>query len=177
MTIHNERALGMLKTALGMEEKGFAFYEKAVGETDNELGRNIFTMLKEDERVHVERIKKIFAGLTDGGAWNEDWKQVDTPQRDLGQMFRDMAEKHGKTIKAETGDLDALQVGIDFEARAVAFYKEHKAGATDPLETEFVDEMIAEEEIHHELLTDMKFYLEDPDAWFREKEGSHVDGA
>ncbi|MDP8222210.1 MAG: ferritin family protein [Candidatus Lernaella stagnicola] len=177
MATDNERALGMLQTALEMEEKGFAFYEKAVGETGNELGRNIFTMLKEDELVHVERIKTIYAEISGGGGWNDEWKTVAAPQRDLGQMFRDMAYKHRGTIQPQTSDLDALQVGIDFEARAVAFYKEHLADAADELEIEFIKEMIAEEETHHELLTDMKLYLSDPDAWFREKERSHVDGA
>lgn len=177
MTTANERAIGMLKTALEMEEKGFKFYEQAVAKTQNELGHNIFQMLKEDEMVHVDRIKKIFAGLTGGEGWTDQWKAVVAPQRDLGEIFRVMAVEHGAGIRAETGDLDALAVGIDFEAKSVAFYREHLEGATDELEREFTAAMVAEEENHHELLADMNLYLTDPDAWFRENERGGLDGA
>ena len=34
-----------------------------------------------------------------------------------------------------------------------------------------------EEELHFELLNDMKFYLTNPESWFREREKPHVDGA
>ena len=53
----------MLSTALDMEEKGMAYYEKALKTAENKLGRDIFAGLKEDEGKHMERIKKIYSSI------------------------------------------------------------------------------------------------------------------
>jgi rubrerythrin len=170
------RALGMLKTALEMEDKGFRFYEKAVAESRNELGRGIFKMLQEDETVHVERIKKIYERLTGGLGWSDDWRDIPRAPRDLTQIFRDLAAKHGPNLKPHTGQLDALNVGLDFEMKSVEFYRSHLPQAENDLERLFLQEMIAEEELHYALLADMKLYLTDPESWFREKEKGGLDG-
>jgi len=177
MSNEHHQALGMLKTALEMEEKGYHFYETAVAQSDNEIGRKIFEMLREDETLHAERIKKIYTNLTGGGAWNEDWRTVPAPQRDLTQVFHDLAVHYGQTIHASVGDIEALNVGLDFEAKSVSFYRRHLALAKEPLEIEFTRAMVAEEETHFQLLDDMRLYLTDPDAWFREKEKGGLDGA
>ncbi|NLH51146.1 MAG: ferritin family protein [Myxococcales bacterium] len=177
MAEKNERALGMLKTALSMEEKGYQFYEKVVATSGNELGRRIFQMLKEDEITHVERIQRLFQQLSGGQDWTDDWKIVTVQQRDLSQIFHRLAEEHRQRLSAEAGDLEAIDVGLDFELKAVNFYREHLAHAQNELEREFIRAMVAEEELHHELLADMKLYLTDPNAWFREREKGGLDGA
>jgi len=68
-------------------------------------------------------------------------------------------------------------VGIDFEMRAITFYQEHLEQATDPLEREFIEQLITEEKSHHTALSDMKLYLSDPAAWFGEQERLGLDGA
>jgi rubrerythrin len=172
----NEAALSMLKTALEMEEKGYQFYEKAIAGCVNELGRKMFTMLRDDEIVHVERIKNIYGRLM-GGEWSDEWKNVPTPSRDLGQVFRELAKKHAATVSECGGDLDAIRVGLVFEHKAVVFYREHLAQAQNPIERAFVKQMVAEEEIHHALLADMELYLTDTEGWFREREKGGLDGA
>jgi rubrerythrin len=170
-------ALSMLKTALEMEEKGYRFYAKAVAEDKNELGRGVFKMLRDDEKIHIERIRIIFTSLVSGGAWTDEWKEFSTPPRDLGQIFRDLAQQHESEITPETGDLTAIDIGLDFEAKSVRFYTEELQRAVNPLERDFAKAMIAEEETHHELLADMKLYLTDPESWFREREKGGLDGA
>lgn len=178
MNQENDRAVQMLQAALNMEEKGQKFYEEAVQKTQNQLGRDIFRMLMEDELVHMQRIKTIYQTLTEGTGWSESWKLLDVDvHQDLGQVFRQLAAEHGKNIKAETGDLQALDVGLDFELKSVNFYREQQPQATGELEKEFIEHMIAEEQEHHRLLDDMKFYLTDPDGWFMEKGSGLLDGA
>lgn len=177
MTGITKRALNMLATALTMEEKGKAFYQKAIEQCGNDLGQEIFRKLKADEDVHVERIQSIYASLTDNGAWSEEWKSHKVEHEDLGAFFRTLARKHGASIKADTGDIEALDIGIDFEQKAVTFYQEQLREASDELEREFIQHMITEEKGHHGALTDMKMYLENPEAWFLESERSLLDGA
>ena len=177
MTEPTQRSLDMLNTALSMEEKGKAFYQKAIEQCANDLGQEIFRKLKADEDVHVARIKAIYAQLSGEGQWTDAWKEHKVELEDLGGFFRKLAKKHGASIQADTGDIEALNIGIDFEQKAVIFYKDQFEEAEDEIEREFIEHMIAEEKGHHAALADMKMYLENPESWFQEKERTLLDGA
>lgn len=177
MSLENAQALRMLKTALEMEEKGKSFYGKAIKDCKNCIGSDVFTTLMKDEAIHIERIKVIYQALTGGKPWNNDWLKAGSGHLGLVAFFKNLATKYGTDVKPESNDLDALSVGIGFEQKSVNFYTEELARATDPIERVFLEKMIAEEKGHFAVLTDMKFYLENPTAWFAEKERSGYDGA
>ncbi|MBN1882582.1 MAG: ferritin family protein [Deltaproteobacteria bacterium] len=172
-----ERALTMLNKALDMERKGMAFYEDAIKTCSNQVGKEIFQMLKEEERVHMDRIMKIYAHLEQNEDWTSEWKVIKPDHGDLEEFFTELAKRHGTDITADTSDIEALDVGLDFEQNAVAFYREHLSDAVETLEREFIEEMVAEERSHYKILGDMKLYLTDPEIWFREQEHGGLDGA
>lgn len=172
-----DRSLQMLSTALEMEEKGKGFYDKAVSRCHNAVGKEIFRMLMKDEVMHMDRIRKIYERLKAGESWSDEWKSIQPDHKDLGVLFRELASAHGREITSEASDMEALEVGIDFELRAISFYQEHFEKATDALEREFIEQLIAEEKSHHAALSDMKLYLSDPAAWFVEMEHPGLDGA
>jgi len=88
-----------------------------------------------------------------------------------------MASTHGKNFAVNTSDLEALDMGIDLELRSLTFYKENLTMARDPLEREFIEQMINEENSHHTVLSDLKLYLSDPAGWFLMHEHTGLDGA
>lgn len=176
MTQTNQRALKMLSVALDMEEKGRKFYEKAIAQSKNEMGREIFTKLRDDEIIHVERIRSIYESLEGGSGWSSEWKALQADHEDLGEIFRALAKKHGKEVQTGADDIKALKVGIDFEAAAVDFYTRQKTEAKDDLEREFCEKMIVEERGHHKVLSDMEQYFSDPAIFFMELEHSGLDG-
>ena len=177
MAEQNQRALEMLKTALSMEEKGEDFYRKAMQDARDALGKGIFETLMRDEKVHYGRILKIYDKLKDESTWTDEWKSMDVGHKDVTELFREMAAKHGKTIEADPGELEALDVGIDFEYKTMKFYQDYLSEATDPLEKEFVEKMVEEERGHYTALKDMKHYMSDPAAWYQEMERGGLDGA
>jgi len=172
-----KKACDMLYTALEMEKKGKAFYDKSAGQCKNEQCRDIFRMLGQDEVAHMERIKTVHDSLAKQQAWCEDWKRIEPAFESLSKIFRKMARKHGANISSDASDLEALDIGIEFEVQSISFYQQREKDAKDPLEKEFLLQMAAEEKDHHRALTDMKLYLENPSAWFNEREKSHWDGA
>ncbi len=172
-----KKACAWLSTALEMEKKGKAFYDQSVEQCENAQCKHIFSMLAQDEVVHMDRIQKIYDSLQAGEPWCEEWKDMPPVHESLTRVFRDMAEKHGKDVSAVAADVQALEVGIDFEDKSIEFYKTHLDGAEEDLEKQFLEKMVSEEKDHHLALTDMKFYLQDPAAWFNEKEKAHWDGA
>ena len=88
MSNGQDRSLQMLSTALELEKKGTGFYNNAVSTCQNEVGREIFRMLMQDEIVHMDRIKRIYELLKAGGDWTDEWKSVKPGHKDLGVLFR-----------------------------------------------------------------------------------------
>ncbi len=173
----NEKSLHWLTTALEMERKGKAFYDKAIAECKNPVGKEIFTTLAKDEIVHQERIKAIYSHLESGKPWSEEWASMNVSHGELDPFFKSLAARQGANIKAETSDIEALDVGIDLEQSSIEFYEKHLGAAVDVKEQAFLKRMVAEEKTHHKVLTDLKFYLTDPSSWFAEHERSAYDGA
>ena len=176
MKASSEKARAMLSTALEMEEKGKSFYRKAHADCTNAPGKEIFKNLMEEEDVHIERIKVLYASVSEHRGWSSAWEKAKTTHGDLGLIFRQMAKRYGAGITAGAGDIEALDVGIDFERRSVEFYGDHLKKATDAVEKSFLTEMVMEEKTHHAILQDMKLYLSDPASWLRERERSGLDG-
>ncbi len=172
-----DRTMHMLSTALGLEEKGKGFYSKTVSTCHNAVGKEIFRMLMKDEVVHMDRIRQIYKRLEGGESWTDEWKSIQPDHKELGTLFREIASVHGREVTSEAGDMEAIDVGIDFEMRAITFYQEQLEQATHPLEREFIEQLISEEKSHHSALSDMKLYFSDPAAWFGEQEHSGLDGA
>lgn len=173
----NGASIKMLRTALDMEEKGRSFYKKVLAQCENNMGREIFSTLIKDEEIHIERIKVIYENLTGGKPWNDDWQKFGEGHIDLKPFFRSLAERRGREMEVQASDIDALKIGTDFEQKSVDFYQSEFKRATDKIEKIFLEKMVLEEKSHFAVLSDMNFYLENPAAWYAEKERASYDGA
>ena len=169
-------SMDMLSAALDMEEKGEAFYEKAVTTCRNPQCKEIFSALMKDEVIHSGRIKQIHDTLTSKKCWTKDWESFKAHSNDLEMLFQNLAAKEREKIKAETTDLEAVDIGLDLESASIKFYQENRARATDPIESAFLDQMILEEKGHFKALNDTRYFLTDPQGWFMEKERAGLDG-
>ncbi len=171
----NQALLKILEIALTMEEKGYSFYNKVVNTSQNPLGKAMFGRLRDDELVHMERIKAIIAGLSGGKDWKPDYDALPTRGQSTSEMFRDLAKNHAAELTPDADDVEAINVGLDFEAKAVRFYEEHLKDAQDALEREFIQKMIVEEKDHHATCLELKRFYADPAAYFVETEHPHLD--
>jgi rubrerythrin len=166
----------IVATALEMEGKGRRFYAEQIGKCGNKLTIELFQKLHDDEIEHVRRIKKIVESL-DAGVGLSEVDFSDPADADLRGFFNGLAKNHGAKVDDQTVDVEAVEIGIDFEAKAVAFYQDRLAGTTDPAERKFLHAMVVEERGHHATLADLRFYLTDPEGYFAEFERSGLDGA
>jgi len=177
MAEEGSRSLQMLASALEKEQRGLEFYKTAESKCANELGEDIFRMLAAEEGVHITRIKEIYTSLEGGKAWPGDWKSHKMENENLQKLFRERMAGLGSKVGAETGDLEALNVGIELEQGAINFYEQELTRASDQLEREFIEQMIREERSHYQSLSEIKQYLTDPESWFAEMERHGLDGA
>ena len=170
-----DRSMIMLNTALELEEKGKKYYDQAAKTTKNKFGREIWKILADYELEHIQKIREIYDSLKGGGAWSEELASM-TVSKDIGSVLRKLTEKQKEHIKADTGDVEALDVGVDFESASIKFYEDHLAQAEDHLEKKFIKAMVAEERGHLNLLADLRYYYTDPESWFMEESRAGLDG-
>jgi rubrerythrin len=169
------RSLLMLGKALEMEKYGFGFYDQAVKKSRNDLGAKIFTMLRDDEVIHAKRIKAIFTALKEDEGWTAEWKGYEVDHSDLNQMYAEVSQSQAEHMEVDSSDLEALEVGIELETRAIRFYEKHLGQAENPFEQEFLNAMIEEEQRHLKALRDMHSFLSNPADWFRRKRPENQD--
>lgn len=168
----------MFKTALKMEEKGRAFYEKASKEAKDPFGRKIFEMLRDDEEIHINRINLLYKSLKEQNEFSSEWKRFKTSYKALGKIFKELAKRHKKEeLKANSTDIPALDIGIELELESISFYKKELEEAKSSKEKAFIEQMVKEEEEHLRTLSEMKLYFTDPSSWYSEKEKAGLDGA
>ncbi len=172
-----DKTLQMLATAIEKEEKGRDFYKDAVATCTNELGKETFRTLMAEEAVHIQRLKQIREQMRKERAWSEDWKACRVENEDLNKLMKERVAELGPKVKAESGDLEALEIGVQMEQGAITFYEEQLRKAVEPLEQDFVKHMITEERRHFVALEDLKLYFTNPESWFIEKEHHVLDGA
>jgi rubrerythrin len=160
----------MLAMAIEKEQKGREFYKKAADTASNELGRQMFRSLMADEGIHIKRCKEIFDTLKAGKTWTGDWRSHSVENENLDKLIRDRITELGSKISAQTGDIEALEIGIDMEQGAIKFYEEELAKASDSFEKDFLSKMLIEERSHFKALNDLKLFFTDPQSYYMETE-------
>ena len=169
-----EQALKMLETALEMEARGKRFYAEAVETCKNPFGRAVFQKLLDDEAIHTARIQNIWRAVRAGADWSSEVESLSKDQEGVDTFFRSLVAGTNERIQADSNDLKALEVGIEFETRAATFYEGALRESADGLVSRFLQRMVAEERGHASALNELRQYLVDPDAWFARHE--NLDG-
>lgn len=172
----DKRVLDLLCTAMELAEKGKNLYTKALETCESTMSKEIFKILKNEETEHEIKIRKTYEAFKAGKPAEESWSYCQLDERRIRPMFDQIAEKYGVT-KACLDELQALQMGIDLEDGCVKFYEKELKEDITPEGKKFCESMLNEEREHRRILSDMQFFFNDPEAWFMEKEHSHLDGA
>jgi len=177
MMQNNTRALEWLSKALEMEVKGKEYYESAIEKICNAASKKMLEMLRDDELIHMKRIKAIYEKLKNENVFTGEWGSLKTESEEMKQFFLDLKKKHDTSNDCAPADIDALRIAEDFEDKSVRYYSENLKGAREQAERLFLEAMVREEKGHRKAIKDMIFYLTDPDGYFREMEHGGLDGA
>ncbi|MBN2467388.1 MAG: ferritin family protein [Deltaproteobacteria bacterium] len=163
-----EKRLEALKQALKMEEDGKAFYERARDKTKSKMGKSVFESLIRSEESHIKKIKELYDTVEKTCAWPPE-----APIRDVKSeknVFEQALAAAQEKVKADTDDLEGLKLAVELE-RAGKRYYELQADQTDnPCEKKFYYLLAHEEGEHFMTLIETIQYLEDPGAYFHQKE-------
>jgi len=116
------KAYTALSRALKLEQDGLRFYLRAVRQTADEKGRAMFKSLADDERMHLDMIKRQLHALGAEGSYVL-LPDIDVPDIDLEEkLFPPEREQVEAKIGMEPGELDALHLALDNENKSYALY-------------------------------------------------------
>ncbi|MFC2012803.1 ferritin family protein [Chloroflexota bacterium] len=164
-----------LKMAIQMEVDGKKYYRKASGNSANQLGRELFQSLADEEDVHRRKFEEIYAVIHSKQGWPATDFQPDRGKR-LKTIFSRAVEELNPDTKTPATEIDAAETAMNMENKTFDFYQSQAGSAAGDAERAFYETLAAEEREHHMVLLDYYEYLNDPASWFVQKEHPSLDG-
>lgn len=165
-----------LETALNNEQREKEFYLKHAQRTSNPLGKAMFETIAADEDEHYQKLLELHKTLEKKGEWPETipLKVKDTTIKDV---LKKVVESIDSTNIADTTDIEAVRIAIDFETKGEAFYDKLEKSTDNAQEKQFFKLLASMEREHRLSLEDTYEFFKDPEGWYRIREGHTLDGA
>lgn len=177
MADEREVVLDLFCTALEIKEKKRDHYQQAMSGCPDAVGRETFRMLLGAEQEHHDNIRKIYEDIKQGEQWPDACRLGDDTVEEIRSVFTRIASDSVKTAEACVSDASAVESAMELEQASIRFFESRLGQLSGPREREFVEQVLADDRGHYALLADLKFYYDDPQAWFMEKSGAGLDGA
>ena len=165
----------ILSKAIKFEEDGRKLYLECAEKTEHQWGKSLFQSLADDEVKHIARLKETFNTLS----ISEKFTAGPLPlaaEKQWKNIFEKAQDTIDTVVKASTSDIDALQLGIDFEERGIKYYSTLSEESNNPLEKKFYRVLAQEENRHFLILKDSHELLTDPASWYEKTEKIGLDG-
>jgi rubrerythrin len=175
MSSNTEERIKALEVALNNESRERDFYLKHAERTNNPFGKIMFESIAKDEDEHYQRILELHKKLKEEGKWPETIP-LKVKGTDMKSILKRVVESVDTSAKADTDDMEAVEIALDFEVRGENFYRELRDSVENPAEKEFYAVLASMEREHRLSLEDTLEYFKDPEGWYRTKERHHLDG-
>jgi len=146
----------LLEIALGIERNGAAFYEALAGKTQNKDAKAIYDYLASEERKHLNTFQGMLNTVGQyqpPEAYAEEYMLYLKSLVD-GSVFSSVTEAQQKAEKI-SGELEALDIGIQAEKDSILFYTELRNFVKQP-DHKVVLDIIDEEKAHLRQLSQLK---------------------
>ena len=132
--------------AINMEVKGAAFYRDLAQRASSEGFKKIFLMLAEDEDRH----KETFEAMKEGSSVT-------------------VTTTNAKDRKEES-ELSLYEEALEIELKSIEYYTAHLDETKDEKQRKVIEEIIAEERSHYDLIDQIIIMVERPDRWIEQAE-------
>ena len=158
---------GILAVGEQKERAARDFYLEATRRTKHPLGKQMFQRLSEEEAKHAQILQD----------WaNQGICQVESKFPPLEKNWLDKAKaKISEAVKADTSDLEALQIGQEQERKSIAFYLDCVTKVSDQPSKDLFLRLKSEEDRHLALLVDLYDFMVNPELWSVRDERANFD--
>lgn len=151
-TARNEKTVDILKQAIILEKRGFAFYQKVAQQTEDDSIRSFFDSMAEEEADHIKVLSAQFKAYSDMGKFKADsFKESDKSNLASAILNREILEK----ISAAGFEASAISAAIAMEQRAIELYSHQAINTTDAEEKRLYTWLAGWERTHLTALMDI----------------------
>jgi len=151
--MEKKNVIDILKEAILLEQRGKAFYSSVAQQTGSEAVSKIFTMMAEEEDLHIGFLAKQFSHYEKHNTFIANDPHVEDPSEDATMQV--LTDKMKSQISAASFEAAAINAAIDFETRAVNLYAGRAEASTDKNEKEMYNMLAEWERGHHKWLLKM----------------------
>jgi rubrerythrin len=159
--VAEDKEIEILKTALLLEKRGRAFYQRVARDAESQAVRDLFTIMAEEEGKHIEFLSRQFANYSDKGEFLE--QEPDSTARSAVQEI--LSSEVRKQISAAGFEAAAISAAIEMENRAIAVYSGRARSSGEPREKSLYDWLARWEQGHLKFLAEINDELLE-DIWY-----------
>ena len=122
--------LDILKRAILLEKRGYAFYRQAADQASGPAVKEFFAMMAREETSHVNILSDQYKAYRENGHFS-----AATQDREVGDVSRAVLTKELKDkISAAGFEAAAISAAMAMEQRAISLYSQRAREADDPQE-------------------------------------------
>ncbi|MGE5425100.1 MAG: ferritin-like domain-containing protein [Syntrophothermus sp.] len=160
--MEKQKAIDILKQAILLEKRGYAFYSTIADQAKDEDIKNVFNVMADEETTHVKFLSEQFAHYDK----HHSFLKVSLPDFEEDPLAdKILTEKLKDKISAASFEAAAIASAIDFEKRAIEVYSSQAELATDPNEKELYKWLAEWEKTHLKVLSELDNQLKEK-VWF-----------
>ena len=155
-------SLEIIKTAILMEKRGKAFYEKVAEQSQSETVREFFTLMASEEEKHIHVLGEQFKAYHQQ---NKFLTSVDGYQASSDFDSEVLTREVKNEISSAGFEAAAISAAIAMEKNAIAVYSERAANSNNPGEKGLYDWLVGWETDHLHFLIRIEKELKEK-IWF-----------
>lgn len=159
--MENQKAIDILKQAILLEKRGYAFYSTVAEQCKDPDVKNIFLTMAAEETMHVKFLSDQFVHYDK----TRSFLKVSLPKEGEDASDHILSEEVKNKIAAASFEAAAIGAAVDFEKRAIEIYASRAAATDDPNEKELYTFLSDWEKTHLKILSDLDNELKEK-VWF-----------
>ncbi len=158
----DDKTTDILKSAILMEKRGQAFYEKVAQQASTDAVKLFFETMAAEEKNHIRILSEQFKAYQDNKQFNA--VQFDDHQ-EPGTANQVLSKEIKSEISAAAYEAAAISAAMSMEESAIKLYSDRAAIATDANEKALYNWLAKWETQHLNFLADIDRELTD-DIWY-----------
>lgn len=147
----------VLEEAIRFETEGRNFFLEAAEKATTYFSRTIFRVLAEQELNHIEKVKEAYRRTM--ASEREVFTPSPDPPNELETVFQQAKRETDPATLERIGELEAVRLAIELEAKGHDFYDRLARQAITESERGFYRWLAEEESVHFSVLRRMEEVL------------------
>lgn len=156
-----QKAIDILKQAILLEKRGYAFYSTVAEQCKDPEVQNIFLTMANEETLHVKFLSEQFAHYDK----THSFLKVTVPEGMDDASDHILSDEVKNKIAAASFEAAAISAAVDFEKKAIEIYASRASATDDPNEKELYTFLSEWEKTHLKILSDLDNELREK-VWY-----------